>query len=100
MYRHRAELLLKPNSFNFLSQKIEREIMPALRSRKGFLHGVTSIDTFWSKATEDTFWETKADAEFYRQTGFPETLEMLFGLLAEDPSCSLLEVENAGSSRK
>lgn len=97
MFIHRAELLLNPNSHNFLSQKIEREIMPALRSQKGFLNGVTSIDTFWSTAIEDTFWETNADAEFYRQTGYPETLKMLSGLLAGAPSSSIFEVTDSGS---
>lgn len=92
MFTHRAKIQLKPNSFIELSQKIHNQIMPALRLQKGFCSGVTSIDTIWLMAIEDTSWETKEDAEIYQRAGYPETLKMLFGLTASEPATSIFEV--------
>jgi hypothetical protein len=99
MFTHRAKIQLKPNSFTELSQKIEDQIMPALRLQKGFCHGVTSIDTIWLTATEDTRWETMEDAETYQRTGYPETLKSLSGVLDAEPVTSIFEVSDAGSDR-
>ena len=92
MFTHRAKLLLKPNSFIELSQKIKDKIMPALRLQKGFCRGVTSIDTIWLTAIEDTLWETRGDAENYERTGYPKTLEWLAGVLDAEPATSIFEI--------
>jgi hypothetical protein len=69
MFTHRAQIQLKSNSFIELSQKNQKKIIPALRLKKGFFNGVTSIDTIWLTAIEETHWETKADAEIYPGLG-------------------------------
>jgi hypothetical protein len=91
MFTHRAKIQLEPNSFIELSRKIQDEIMPALRLQKGFCSGVTSIDTQWLTATEDTFWETKEDAEAYHLTGFPEIRKMVLEISAGEPATSIFE---------
>jgi hypothetical protein len=96
MFTHRAKIQLKPNSFIELSQQIHHKIMPALRLQKGFCHGVTSIDTIWLTAIEDTQWETREDAETYERKGYPETLKTLFTLLDAEPVTSIFEVSYSG----
>ena len=96
MFTHRAKIQLKPNSFIELSQKITDRIMPALRLQKGFCYGVTAIDTIWLTATEDTRWETREDAETYQQTGYPETLKTLTGVIDAEPVTSIFEVSDDG----
>lgn len=91
MFIHRAKIQLRPNSFIELSRKIEQEIMPALRLKKGFCSGVTSIDTQWLTATEDTRWETRQDAEEYHLNGFPEIKEIISGIGAAEPTASIFE---------
>ena len=95
MFTHRAKIQLKPNSFIELSQKIHNQIMPALRLQKGFCSGVTSIDTIWQTAIEDTSWETKEDAETYQRNGYPETLKILYGLTDSEPATSIFEVSDS-----
>ena len=99
MFTHRARIQLKPNSYTELSQKIQNQIMPALRLQKGFCTGVTSIDTIWLMAIEDTNWETKEDAEIYQRTGYPETLKILFGLIDSEPVTSIFEIPDSGIKR-
>jgi len=99
MFTHRAQIQLKPNSFIELSQKIQNKIMPALRLQKGFCHGVTSIDTIWLTAIEETHWETIEDAEIYQRTGYPETLKMLYGLIDSEPVTSIFEVSSSKFNR-
>lgn len=91
MFTHRAKIQLKPNSYIKLSQQIQDKIMPALRLQTGFCDGVTSIDTFWMTATEDTHWETREDAEIYQQQGYPETLKILSGVMDAVPVTSIFE---------
>jgi hypothetical protein len=91
MFTHRAKIQFKPNTFLELSRKIQDEIMPALRLQKGFCSGVTSIDTQWSTATEDTVWETKEDAETYHLNGYPEIKKIISGISAAEPVISIFE---------
>ena len=99
MFTHRAKIQLKPNSFIELSQKIHNQIMSALRLQKGFCSGVTSIDTIWLTAIEETSWETKEDAEIYQRDGYPETLKTLYGLTDSEPVTSIFEVSDSGIER-
>ena len=96
MFTHRAKIQLKPNSFIELSQQIHNKIMPALRLQKGFCNGVTSIDTIWMTAIEDTRWETREDAEIYERLGFPETLKSLSAVIDAEPVTSIFEVSASG----
>ena len=96
MFTHRAKIQLKSNSYIEL-QKIQKEILPALRLQKGFCQGVTSIDTIWLTAIEDTRWETRDDAENYERTGYPETLRLLSAVLDAEPETSIFEVPDSGS---
>ena len=93
MFTHRAKIQLKPNSFTELSQKTMDKVIPALSLQKGFCRVVTSIDTFWSTAIEDTRWETKEDAETYQRIGYPETLKILSEVMTEEPITSIFEVQ-------
>ncbi len=70
--------------------------MPALRLQRGFCGGVTSIDTIWLTAIEETSWETKEDAEIYQRDGYPETLKTLYGLTESEPATAIFEVSDSG----
>ncbi|HEY0772051.1 MAG TPA: hypothetical protein VGD31_17110 [Sphingobacteriaceae bacterium] len=96
MFTHRAKIQIKPNSFIELSQQIQDRIMPALRLQKGFRSGVTSIDTIWLTAIEETRWETREDAETYERIGYPETLKSLSAVIDAEPVTSIFEVSDSG----
>jgi len=94
MFTHRAKIQLKPNSFIELSQKIQNRIMPALRLQQGFCSGLTSIDTVWLTAIEETSRDTKKDAEIYRRDDYPETLKILYGLTESEKD--IVRIEESG----
>jgi hypothetical protein len=99
MFTHRAVIQLKPNSHNELSRKIQQEIMPALRLQQGFCSGVTSIDTQWSTATEDTRWESKEAAEAYHLNGFPAIRKIIADVGIAEPVTSIFEDTDAAAGR-
>lgn len=73
------------------SRKIDKEIMPALRLLKGFCGAVTSIDTNWLTAIEDTHWATRADAEAYHVGGFLVTKVILDDVASGEHVTSIFE---------
>jgi hypothetical protein len=95
MYTHRVQMQLKADSFILLSRKIENTIMPFLRSQKGFRQGVTSIAPERSTATEDTYWNTKEEAETYHRTGYLEVMKTLSEVVIAEPVTSIFERANS-----
>jgi hypothetical protein len=95
MFIHRAKIQLKPDTFIELSRKIQHEIMPALRLQKGFCSGVTSIDTQWLTAIEDTRWETREDAEGYHLNGFPKIKNIFSEIVDAEPTATIFEDADA-----
>ena len=91
MITHRVQMQLKAGSSNLLSRKIENTIMPFLRVQKGFRDGVTSIFPERSEATEDTHWNTKADAYAYDRTGYWEVMKTLSDVIDAPPITSIFE---------
>ena len=91
MFTHHVKIQLKPDTFIDFSRKIQSEIMPALRPQKGFCSGVTSIDTQWSTAIEETQWETREDAEAYQLDGYAEIKQVLSEFITAEPVTSIFE---------
>lgn len=92
MVIHQVKIELKPDSFTALSRKIQSKIMPTLRLQQGFCDGVTVIAPERSTATENTRWETKADAEAYQKTGYLEVFKVLSSVAIAAPTSSIFEV--------
>lgn len=92
MFKHQVKMQLRADSFILLSQKIDNTIMPLLRLQKGFNNGVTSVMPERSSATEDTFWNTKEDAEEYQRSGYLKVLETLAEVVSATPSSVISEV--------
>ena len=92
MFTHHVKIQLKLDTFIDLSRKIRNEIMPALRLQKGFCGGVTSIDTQWSTAIEETQWATREDAEAYQLNGYPEIKKILSEVFIAEPVTSIFEI--------
>jgi hypothetical protein len=82
---------LKADSFILLSRKIETTIMPLLRLQKGFNAGLTTIAPERSTAVEDTYWNTKEDAESYQLKGYLEVMKTLSEVVVTAPVTSIFE---------
>jgi hypothetical protein len=91
MFTHRIRIELIPDSFTELSRKIQNDIMPMLRLQKGFCDGLTFISPERGTATEDTRWQTKADAENYERNAYPQVLKTLSSVAKNKPTTAIFE---------
>jgi len=81
MFARKVSVRVKSNSLPQFINIIEKEILPWLRRREGFvdlivlaMHGNDEVATI-------SFWEHEADAEAWAAKGFPEATEVLQKIL-------------------
>jgi heme-degrading monooxygenase HmoA len=86
---------LKANSAAEFNRIIENEVLPLLRKQKGFRDEITFIAPERSEAIGNSFWDTKADAQAYNSTGYPELLKALSTVVEGPPTVETFEVSNS-----
>lgn len=95
MFARHVALRLKPKAAQEFTRLVEKEIIPMLRKQKGFLDEITFISPDLTEAVGNSFWETKADAEAYTRTGYPEVLKSLQRVLDGTPIVGTANVSNS-----
>ena len=85
MFGRQVTLKLKANSATELDRIAEAEILPILRKQKGFRDETTLIAPDRSEAIANSFWDTKADADAYSSTAYPEVLKTLSNVIDGTP---------------
>ena len=91
MFGRQVTLKLKANSATELNRIAEDEILPILRKQKGFRDETTFIAPERSEAIVNSFWDTKADAEAYGRTAYPEVLKTLSNVIDGTPTVKTFE---------
>ena len=91
MFGRQVTLKLKANSATELNRIAEAEILPILRKQKGFLDETILIAPERSEAIVNNFWVTKADAEAYTRTAYPEVLKTLSKVIDGTPTVKTFE---------
>jgi hypothetical protein len=66
-----------------------------LRKQKGFLDEITFISPDLTEAIGNSFWETKADADAYSRTGYPEVMKSLEPVIEGTPTVGTANVSNS-----
>jgi hypothetical protein len=95
MFGRQVTLTLKGNSATELNRIVEAEILPILRKQKGFRDETTLIAPERSEAIASSFWDTKADAEAYSRTAYPEVLKTLSNVIDGPPTVKTFEFASA-----
>ena len=95
MFTRHVTMKLKANSATEFNRLIEKEVIPTLRKQKGFRDEVTFISPERLEAIGNSFWDTKADAEAYNLTGYPEILKTLSTVVEGTPNVETFEVANS-----
>ena len=95
MFTRHVVVQLKPKAAPEFTRLIEKEVIPMLRKQKGFLDEVTFISPDLTEAVGNSFWETKADAEAYTRTGYPEVLKSLESVVSGTPTVGTANVSNS-----
>ena len=74
--------------------------MPILKKQRGFVdEAVLVSDTESSRVLGISFWNSKEDAERYRQEQYPKIHEMLKHLLEAEPVIRTFEVHTSTTHR-
>ena len=95
MFARHVLLRLKAKTAPEFTRLMEQEVIPMLRKQKGFLDEVTFISPDLTEAVGNSFWETKADAEAYTRTGYPEVLNSLKTVVDGTPTVGTANVSNS-----
>jgi hypothetical protein len=91
MFGRQVTLKLKANSATELNRIAEAEILPIMRKQKGFRDETTFIAPERSEAIVNSFWDTKADADAYGSTTYPEVLKTLSNVIDGTPTVKSFE---------
>jgi len=95
MFTRHVIVKLKAKAAPEFTRLIEKEVIPLLRKQKGFLDEITFISPDLTEAVGNSFWETKADAEAYNRTGYPEVMKFLSTVVEGIPTVGTAEVSNS-----
>jgi len=95
MFTRHVIVRLKAKTSPEFTRLVEKEVIPMLRKQKGFLDVVTCISPDLTEAVSNSFWETKADAEAYNRTGYPEVMKSLESVLDGTPTVGTATVSNS-----
>ena len=95
MFTRHVIVRLKSKTAPEFTRLVEKEVIPMLRKQKGFLDVVTCISPDLTEAVSNSFWETKADAEAYNRSGYPEVMKSLESVLAGAPTVGTAHVSNS-----
>ena len=95
MFTRHVIIRLKAKTSPEFTRLVEKDVIPILRKQKGFLDLVTCISPDLTEAVSNSFWETKADADAYSRTGYPEVMKSLETVLEGTPTVGTANVSNS-----
>jgi len=58
MFARRVTMHLKPNSVAEFTQRLEKDVLPLLRNRKGFQDEITFVRTGGRKRSQSVWWDS------------------------------------------
>jgi hypothetical protein len=77
MFARRVYVHLKPNSAAEFAQKLEKEIIPALRKQKGFQDEITFVAPNGTEAFAISLWDRAESAESYNRGTYSDVSKIL-----------------------
>jgi heme-degrading monooxygenase HmoA len=100
MFTRVVEFTSKSGKSKELSDTINEKAVPILKKQRGFVdEAVLVSDTESSRVLGISFWNSKEDAERYRQEQYPKIHEMLKHLLEAEPVIRTFEVHTSTTHR-
>jgi heme-degrading monooxygenase HmoA len=100
MFTRVVEFTSKSGKSKELSDTINEKAVPILKKQRGFVDETVLVsDTESSRVLGISFWNSKEDAERYRQEQYPKIHEMLKHLLEAEPVIRTFEVHTSTTHR-
>lgn len=95
MFTRNVIMHLKPNCVKQYTEKLENEIIPLLRTQKGFQDEISFVNKTGTEATGISTWNTKEDAEAYERTTYTKVITALADVIQGKPEVRTGEVTNS-----
>jgi heme-degrading monooxygenase HmoA len=91
MFARTVSIHLKSNMLSDYTRTFEKDILPLLRKQKGFRDEITLSNPSSLEAIAVSLWETRADAEAYNTSTYPEVLKTLSRMIDGTPKVQTFE---------
>src|SRR5712691_10429008 len=95
MFARKVSMHLKPNSVAEFTQRLDKEIIPLLRKKKGFQDEITFVGTSGTQPFGISLWERAENAEAYNRGTYPEVTRLLATVVEGTPQVETYEVVNS-----
>ena len=99
MYTRNVSMKLKADSAKEFTRMLENEVIPVLRTQKGFKDEITLVAPERNEAVAISFWDKKDNAEAYNREKYPEVLKALSKVVEGTPRVETFGVANSTPTR-
>src|SRR6202007_134002 len=91
MFARNVSVHLKSNILSDYTRTFENEILPLLRKQKGFKDEITLSNPGSLDVIAISLWDSKANAEAYNTSAYPEVLRTLGRMIDGTPKVQTFE---------
>jgi hypothetical protein len=91
MFARTVSIQLKSNMLSDYNRTFDKDILPLLRKQKGFRDEITLSNPSSLDAIAISLWETRADADAYNTSTYPEVLKTLARMIDGTPKVQTFE---------
>ena len=95
MYARMVKGQFKPEKFQFVTNTLEKEIIPLLRKQHGFRDELSFFEKDRNEAYAISFWDNKADLEKYEREVYPQVHDKMSSAFVSTPTAHDFEVSNS-----
>ena len=95
MFARSVSLHLKPNRVEEFTRIIENEVIPMMRSLRGFQDKIVLVASGGLEAISLSIWDLKEDAEAYGRGTYREVVKALAKVVEGTPRVETREVSNS-----
>jgi glutamate/tyrosine decarboxylase-like PLP-dependent enzyme len=95
MFARSVSLHLKPNRVEEFTRIIEKEVIPMMRSLRGFQDKIVLVASGGLEANSLSIWDLKEDAEAYGRGTYRDVVKALAMVVEGTPRVETREVSNS-----
>jgi hypothetical protein len=95
MFARNVSIHLKSNTLSDYTRTFEKDVLPLLRKQNGFKDEITFSSPSNTDVTAISLWDSKANAEAYNTSAYPEVLKTLARYIDGTPKVQSGEVVNS-----
>ena len=91
MYTRHVSMKLRPGSLPEFKRLLEKQIIPLLRTQKGFQDEITFVTAKRNRVIAISFWDRQRSADDYNHIAYLDVLRALSGVIESLPVVETFE---------